>query len=220
MCGRYALWDKDQLEKEYSVDPAFFERPNYNVAPGQSMPIVKEGDSEVDIARWGLVPSWAKDISIGYRMINARAEGIESKPAYGRLLKNYRCSVPVNGFFEWKEVEKGKIPYYIHLKDRKLFSFAGLYTEREDAEGRPLKSYTIITTEPNSFMAKIHNRMPVILSKDSEKKWLDPDLVETDRIKQLLISYPASKMEAYPVSTLVNRPINNTSAVIQPDNAP
>lgn len=212
MCGRYSLWDIEHIQKIHDKSIKGYNlKPRYNAAPGQIMPVVTEDG--VEPMKWGLVPSWAKEMSIGYKMINARAEGIEHKPAYGRLLKTHRCLVPANGFYEWSHQNHDKIPYYITVKGKPLIYFAGLWDHWFDAEKKEFKTFTIITTSANSFMAKIHDRMPVILEKDEETPWLEEK--EFINFQKVLDPYPNTKMQAWPVSTLVNRPANDTPEVIK-----
>ncbi len=213
MCGRYSLWDLTQLEKTYgpwkpndSQLPML--KPKYNSAPTMKMPIkTKDG---LKMAKWGLIAPWAKEFEMTYSTINARQEGLEDSKLYARLLNKNRCLVPMNSFFEWKGSGKEKTPYLIKLKDREIFAVAGLYDHWHNDKQEEFLSYTIITTEPNRLMESIHNRMPVILSKSDEEKWLN------GYNHNLLDSYPEKEMEAFPVSTLVNKPSNDSTAVIEP----
>ncbi|MHB8648359.1 MAG: SOS response-associated peptidase [Thermomicrobiales bacterium] len=219
MCGRYAivLVGDGTLQRRFSLeelldDPA----PRYNVAPTQTLPvIVRNSPNRVEMMRWGLIPSWAKDPSIGSKMINARAETVAEKPAFRRPLRGQRCLVPASGFFEWKREGDGKIPHFIHLPDEPLFAFAGLYDIWRDPDGQVVKSYTILTTGPNDLMAGIHNRMPVILRREDEDEWLDPDNTEPEQLLPLLRPYPSHAMEAYPVSRIVNSPMNDVPGVLE-----
>ncbi len=211
MCGRYSLWDLEELDRTFpNISEDLRLSPHYNCAPAQFLPVIT--DKGMEMMRWGLIPRWAKDPSSqGYSLINARVESVKEKPMYKNLLKANRCLVPANGFFEWKHEGKDKIPQYIFVKKRKVITFAGLWDTWKDAEGKEFKSYTIITCEPNSFMAKIHNRMPVILDINKRKDWLS----EKDKnYTQLLKPYPAKDMEAYPISSLVNRPANDMPQII------
>lgn len=219
MCGRFALdQDTPAIEKRFTAQISFSaDTRHYNIAPGMHVPIiVRNSPKKAILARWGLIPFWAKDPRIGYKMINVRAEGIESKPAFRKPLKTSRCLVPTTGFFEWKHLDREKIPYFIHLKDDNLFAFAGLYDEWKDAEGKILTTFTIITTSPNTMMEKIHNRMPVIFSQKEEDLWLDPAQTDIHKLVSLLDPYPASDMEAHPVSKTVNNPDNDTPDIIHP----
>jgi putative SOS response-associated peptidase YedK len=190
--------------------------PRFNVAPTQTLPvIVRNSPNHVAMMRWGLIPSWAKDASIGSRMINARAETVAEKPAYRKPLRSQRCLVPATGFFEWKQEDDGKTPYFIHLPDESLFAFAGLYDTWRDPDGQMVQSYTILTTAPNALMVGIHNRMPVILRHEDEDEWLDPANAEPEQLLPLLRPYPAEEMAAYPVSRLVNSPQHDTPLVLE-----
>jgi putative SOS response-associated peptidase YedK len=216
MCGRYSLPDPGDIPIRFKGTRVGYDlKPRYNAAPSEDLPvIINDGENHVEKMRWGLVPFWAKDEKIGYKMINARAESIADKPSFRKSLSSKRCIVPAGGFFEWKQVGKEKIPYYIFLKDHSLFGMAGLYDEWHDKQGRELKTYTIITTQPNPLLEPIHNRMPAILEKQDEDTWLNPDETESADLLKLLHPYPASEMEAYPVSRLVNSPANDTKEVI------
>ena len=216
MCGRYQM---SVQEKDISVrfNVEVYEklyRPSYNCAPSQNLPVISnQQPDKLSFFRWGLIPFWAKDMKIGYRMINAKAETIDQKPSYKNPFKRKRCLVISNGFYEWKKNGKEKTPYRIFLKDEKLFSFAGIWDTWKDAADREVNSFSIITTSPNKLMERIHNRMPVILDETSEKTWLgenDPAV-----LKELLKAYPADKMLAYPVSRAVNSPVNNSEALIE-----
>jgi len=158
MCGRYTLVIPSDFTTRFSVEGQELEiEPRYNVAPGQLMPIVvSNSPNRIEIMRWGLVPAWAKDPKMGYRMINARAETVATKPAFRRPFLTRRCLVPATGFFEWQKRGASKAPYCIRLKGQAVFAFAGLYDVWLDAEGRELKTYTIITTTPNGLLAPIH----------------------------------------------------------------
>jgi putative SOS response-associated peptidase YedK len=216
MCGRYSLPDPGDIPIRFKGTRVGYDlKPRYNAAPSQDLPvIVNDGNTHVELMRWGLVPFWAKDIKIGYKMINARAETLQEKPSFRKALAMQRCIVPAGGFFEWKKVDSEKVPYYIFLKNKQLFGFAGLYDVWHDKQGKELKTYTIITTQPNSLVAKIHDRMPVILEKQNEKTWLNPDETEPAHLAKLLHPYPPQEMDAYPVSRSVNSPSNDTKEVI------
>ncbi len=218
MCGRYAIPDPGDITVRFNATRSGYDlKPRYNAAPNEDLPVVvNTGENHVELMRWGLVPFWAKDTNIGYKMINARAETLQVKPSFRKALSLQRCIIPAGWFFEWKRVDKEKVPYYIFLKNKELFGFAGLYDVWHDKEGKELKTYTIITIEPNELVGKIHNRMPVILEKQDEAEWLNPDETELERLLKLLHPYPASEMDAYPVSRLVNAPKNDTKEVIEP----
>jgi putative SOS response-associated peptidase YedK len=195
----------------------------YNIAPTQLLPVVANGDvNRFEIMRWGLVPSWAKDLSVGNRMINARAETIAEKPAFRPALRRRRCLVPVDGFYEWKRSvdEHGvetKQPMYIRMKGGGTFAFAGLW-EEWGPDGEVL-SFTIITTGPNELMRGIHDRMPVIVPRERYGDWLRPggsrDEVKAEAVTGLLVPYPAEKMDAWPVGRGVNNPRNDSARNVE-----
>lgn len=218
MCGRYVLAETRALAERFSVVgelPSI--TPRYNVAPTQTMPvIVKHSPNRLVLMRWGLIPSWSKEVKTEQVLINARAETLAQKRTFRQLLSSQRCLVPASGFYEWQQTVAGKVPHYISLKDEPLFAFAGLYDHWTDPQGTEVLSYTVITTAPNALMAPIHNRMPVILRKDEEEAWLNPDETEADRLLPLLRPYPPELMEAVPVSRAVNNVRNDGPALRQP----
>jgi putative SOS response-associated peptidase YedK len=168
------------------------------------------------MARWGLVPFWAKDRAIGNRLINARAESLAEKPAYRDSFKKRRCLVVADGFYEWQKVDGRKQPWLLRLRDGGPFGFAGLWSVwREKASGDELESCTIVTTSPNELAAPIHDRMPVILPRERHAEWLDP-AAEPSSLAALLEPFPALKMEAYPVSTWVNAPQHDDRRCVEP----
>lgn len=215
MCGRYTLITDAEVAKRYDkpIIGGYAVNPRYNVAPGQYAPVITTDG--IQPMRWGLVPAWAKDLNIGYRMINARGESLMERTAFRGLLKSHRCLVPASGFYEWKATATGKQPYYISVKGEPLVSFAGLYTERPDAEGVPLRAFTIITTEPNRLVAEVHNRMPVVLARADEAAWLGEEPAGTGEVLGLLRPYPAEAMEMYAVDTAVNRASNDSPELIR-----
>lgn len=215
MCGRYDLSDVREIPQRFQLALLFAElEPRYNVAPTQTMPvIVARSPNHLELMRWGFVPSWSKD---GQGIINARAETVAEKPAFKQALRSQRCLVPACGFFEWKRTEQGKAPYRIRLKDGSLFAFAGIYNLWTSSAGEKIPTYAIITTQPNTLMEAIHNRMPVILRQEDEAAWLNPDETEPERLLSLLAPYPAEEMDAYPVSRLVNVPRNDRPEVLLP----
>lgn len=192
-------------------------KPRYNIAPTQEVPIVvRESPNRAVMMRWGLVPFWAKDPKIGNKMINARAETVQTKPAYRASLKRRRCIVPATGFFEWKRAKDGKIPHFIKMKDDSFFGFAGLYDRWKAPEGSTLVSFTIITTQSNAVMSKIHDRMPVILEPENEDMWLGNQPLDAEQLSSVFRPFPARLMEAYEVSTAVNNPTNDFEDIIKP----
>jgi putative SOS response-associated peptidase YedK len=216
MCGRYTLANVEGLQDRFDTENRLAGiRPNYNVAPGQSMPVItRNSPNKIEIMKWGFVPSWAKDVKIGYKMINARAEGIEVKPSFRSAIKCRRCLVPATGFYEWKKKEGIKVPMHIRLSDREVFSFAGLWEHWQDKDGNELNTYTIITTSPNGVIAGIHDRMPVILREEEEDMWIDPEIQDPAHVLGLLRPYTEKGMEAYPVSEAVGNVRNNSKELL------
>jgi putative SOS response-associated peptidase YedK len=166
--------------------------------------------------RWGLIPFWAQDPKIGYRMINAVGETAAAKPAFRAAFKRRRCLVLADGFFEWRKEGKSKIPTYIFLRSREPFAFAGLWETWKSPEGETIRSCSIVTTKPNDFIAPIHNRMPVILSQETEPLWLDPMTEKADTLTPLLTPSPAEWLDSYVVSSVVNSPKNSGRECIEP----
>lgn len=221
MCGRYALTDLNALVKENRFQVEMFPpnlSPRYNIAPSQSVPaILNQAPRQLQLVRWGLIPSWAKDPTIGYRMINARAEPLAEKPAFRRPLQRQRCLIPADGFYEWQRLGTRKVPHWITLTSKEVFAFAGLWDTWMDLKTKTaMMSCTIITTTPNRLLASIHDRMPVILPRESEATWLS-DGLSPEQACALLKPYPATQMKASPVSTLVNSPSNDTPEVLRPE---
>ena len=219
MCGRFIIKsDHDQIQLAFNIDQVEAQvQPSYNIAPTQSIVTVAQHDGQnvLENMRWGLIPVWAKDMSIGSKMINARVESVAEKASFKRPLKSRRCLIVADGFYEWQKEGAKKIPMFIHLKSQKPFAFAGLYDVWKSPDGDWITSCAIITTRPNELMESIHNRMPVILPKTAYKSWLDAANQDLDELVALLQPYPADKMLAYPVSPLVNSPRNNSPECIQ-----
>lgn len=222
MCGRFTIAAPySDILIHYYIDEEtnINYQPTYNAAPMQYIPAVVKGSigNRLGNLRWGLVPSWAKDDKIGSKMINARAETLTEKPSFNRLIASRRCIIPADGFYEWQQRSGGtKQPFRIILKDENIFSFAGLYDIWTDQDGnKKLATCTIITTEPNSLMADIHNRMPVILHKDDESEWIDRDNTDVPTLLKLLKPYEADQMRAYPVSSAVGNVRNNSPELLE-----
>jgi len=176
-----------------------------------------ERGREVVRLHWGLIPSWTKETAIGARMINARAETLAQKPAFRTAFRRRRCLVPMLGFYEWQKVASRKVPYYVHPLKSELFAAAGLYEYWPGTNGtEPVESYTVITTDANETMARLHDRMPVILHERNYEAWLDPKNENTDALQKLLRPYPAEEMRAYPVSPRVNNVKNEGPELIEP----
>jgi putative SOS response-associated peptidase YedK len=222
MCGRFTLIaTPEQLQQAIpglSLPEAGI-APRYNIAPSQPVAVVpNDGQMKLDFYVWGLIPSWAKDPSIGSRMINARSETLAEKPAFRAAFRRRRCLIPASGFYEWQQApgRKAKIPYYIRLKSGQPFAFAGLWEIWNAPDGSTVLSCAILTTAPNELMSPLHNRMPVILPASAYAQWLEPGEQSPSRLQPLLRPYPAEELLAYPVSTLVNRPENDVAECIQP----
>lgn len=221
MCGRYTLVRlNDILEKFAWIEhgpPDLV--PRYNIAPTQPLlAICNDNPRDFDHLTWGLIPSWAKDVSIGNKMINARAETLVEKPSFARALRRRRCLIIADGFYEWQQIpgEKRKQPMLIRMKDGKPFAFAGLWDWWHHANGSGVKSCTIITTAPNELMKLIHDRMPAIVPPDRYLDWVEPGEMPADQLLDMLGPYPANDMTAQPVSTLVNSPKNELPGCIEP----
>jgi putative SOS response-associated peptidase YedK len=218
MCGRFTRKENfQQLAKRLGLQMLPQVEPRYNIAPSQPVACVRANpDTQhrewVDL-KWGLVPSWANDPSIGHKMINARAETVAEKPSFRKAFKHQRCLVLADGFYEWKREGKAKQPYYIRFKDHRPFVFAGLWEHWEKEALPPLESCTILTTNANAITAPIHDRMPVILHPDDYDLWLD---LTIQTPQHALKPYASDEMEAFPISALVNNPRNDSPLCIQP----
>jgi putative SOS response-associated peptidase YedK len=220
MCGRFTLTVSARLLAElFDLDEVADLEPRYNIAPTQSVLIMRaseDGARHLEAVRWGLVPAWAKDLSIGSRMINARGETVATKPAFRSATRHRRCLIPADGFYEWRKTPDGKRPYHIRFADRRVFALAGLWERWQSPEGDALDSCTIITTRPNQTVEALHDRMPVILSSGHFAQWLLPESLPATRLDQLLAPYPDEGMEAVQVSTRVNSPANDDAACLEP----
>jgi len=218
VCGRFTSsqrWETVGERFQVAVPETYQER--YNLAPQQRALIVRERDDarEALLAKWGLLPHWAKDAKLALKMINARAETLTEKPAYRGLLSRHRCLIPADGFYEWTLASDGKKqPIHFHLPGHELFAFAGLWTSwTDEAAGEIIESCTIITTRPNALVAPVHDRMPVILPAAAESVWLDPS-VSKEHALSLLEPFPAELMAALPASTRVNSVRNDDSGLL------
>ena len=221
MCGRYRLSRRKQLVEEYfdcGGDEDWI--PRYNVAPTQPVPIIrqnpKEPRRELWLARWGLIPWWAKDSSGSAGMINARSETAATKPAFRDALKLRRCLIPANGFYEWQKAGKSKQPYCFEVNEGTLFAFAGIWDRWRDAGGNTVDTCAILTTSPNAVTSPVHDRMPVILDPDSYDLWLDPGMHDVRVVSDMLKPFDARLMRAYPVSSRVNHVANDDEACSTP----
>jgi putative SOS response-associated peptidase YedK len=218
MCGRFTLRTPSNLlveRFELGVDPRL--SPRFNIAPTQTVAAVRRPNiaakRELALLRWGLIPSWAKDLAVGNRMINARSETIAEKPAFRSAFERRRCLILADGYYEWAKVGGQKQPHYIRMRDEQPFAFAGLWEHWQGVDQPHLpgavESCTIITTESNDLTIDLHHRMPVILPRQSYEAWLDPELTDRDQLTSLLGKYPSREMCVDPVSTYVNSPKND-----------
>lgn len=217
MCGRYSFAQlSDDVEKRFKihVDGNTY-IAKYNAAPGQKLGVItNQSPKDLSFYYWGLLPPWARNLSMAYKMINARGESIHEKPAFRSAFKSKRCLIPADGFYEWKKQNKQKIPHFIRLKTREMFAFAGLWEEWKDAEGQERRTFTIVTTEANKLMSGLHHRMPVILPKHLEQEWLENPKPED--LKKLILPFDSSKMEAFEVSPKVNKAQHDDASLIEP----
>ena len=225
MCGRFVRKrDASSYAKAFRVARVSEDlQPGFNIAPTHNVAvIVNSGARELVAMRWGLVPARSADLTVGSRLINARAETLTSRSAFRDAFKKRRCLVVADGFYEWRKQGGHKTPLYFHLKSDRPFGFAGLYEVWNSPAGEPISTCTIITTEPNELVQPIHNRMPVILAEAAEDFWLDAAVEDHRRLLDLLEPYPADEMDAYVVSSLVNSVKNDSPECIEacPENEP
>ena len=223
MCGRFTLRSRlNLLLQQFALDGNEDREaldPRYNIAPTQDVFAVRSqeaGQRELARFRWGLVPSWADDLKIGVRMINARAETITSKPSFTAAFRRRRCLIPADGFYEWKKTGQAKQPYLIELVDGGLFGFAGLWESWQPEGGPTIESCTIITTAANDLIHELHERMPVILSPGDYEAWLDPENSDCDGLRKLLDAYPGNQMRTTPVRPFVNNVRNQGPECAEP----
>ncbi len=221
MCGRYTLTaDANELAAYFGLDTVPELTPRFNIAPTNQVPVVRTMPGigrRMDMVRWGLVPSWAKDARIGNRLINARADTVAEKPAFRSALRQRRCLIPADGFYEWRQEESQKQPYWIGFEGRAIFAFAGLWEHWQDrATGERIDSCAIITTDANQIVSAIHGRMPVILPEQHYDAWLDTQLNEPNAALALLQPHHGTHMIAYAVSRNVNNPRNDRMDLMSP----
>lgn len=228
MCGRFTLGQSGEAIAhafQLAVTPDW--QPRYNIAPTQAVPVIRAGvnqSRDFALLHWGLIPSWAKDVKMGARLINARAETLAEKPSFRHALKRRRCLVVADGFYEWHQQGRTKQPYFFSVTGRDIdrdvgrepFAFAGLWEHWDSAEGDSIESCTIITTAANALLATIHERMPVILPAEQYDQWLDPTR-SGDEVRSLLQPYPPDAMRGYPVSPQVNSPRHDAPDCVHPD---
>ncbi|MBN1327853.1 MAG: SOS response-associated peptidase [Candidatus Heimdallarchaeota archaeon] len=232
MCGRFARFSPAHVFRMLFQLNEFIDfPPQYNISPGQDIYAVRgiimrdeqarttsvagNFEKEVVLLRWGLIPFWTKDPTIGNRMINSRSDTVTEKPSFKTAFKNHRCLVPTDGFYEWqKQKDGGKQPYFIRMKSEEPFAFAGIWDKWKSSEEHIIESCSILTTEPNSLLKPIHNRMPVIIDPSDFDQWLNPSNTDIEQLKTLLKPFDAKKMDAYPVSTYVNNPLSKDKQCI------
>jgi len=211
---------REMIAKAFQIDNVSDIKPRYNIAPTQSVLTVLQPSASANrqgkMLHWGLIPSWAKDRKMGSKLINARAETVAEKPAFRSAFRKRRCLVVADGFYEWQQQEnkKQKQPFYFRLSDGEPFAFAGLWEHWQDATGEEIESCTVLTTEANDLMRPIHNRMPVILEPKNYDLWLNSEATKLELLQPLLHPYPTEEMTAYPVSTVVNKPVNDSAECI------
>lgn len=221
MCGRFGLTRPDALDLErFGITEFPAQVPRFNIPPGSDILVVRErqGDTRAEMLRWGLVPSWAKDPSIGHRMANVRSDTALDKQSFRSAMQKRRCLIPADVFFEWQDVpgQKRRRPYAVALLEGEPFALGGLWEAwRLGADGNWLITCAILTTEPNALLAPIHDRMPVILRPDDYGQWIDPSAT-VDSVRSLVGSFPERSMRAWEVSLLVNDPKTDDSRVIEP----
>lgn len=219
MCGRFTLVIPPELLAEIigAIEAARVQ-PRYNIAPTQQAAVVRQdagGQRHLDYLRWGLIPPWAKDASVGNHMINARSETVAEKPAFRHAFRSRRCLVPASGFYEWKAEGGRKQPLYVHMKDGSPMIFAALWESWKSPEGAILESFTILTTASNSLIQPLHDRMPVILSRHDWDLWLSREATR-EQLTQLFQPFPSDLLDMYPVGTAVNSPLNDSPELIEP----
>jgi len=219
MCGRFELHSAFEIiAKLFGLTGGAFAMPTgYNIAPGQDIAVVanEDGTNRLTSCHWGFVPPWGKELSDGYKMINARAETVAEKPSFLQAFGRHRCLVVADGFYEWKSEGGKKRPFYIHRKDGRPFGMAGLYNHWTSPEGKQVCTATIITTDANEVLKPIHDRMPVMVPPDSYDVWLDPSIHQKDRLLPVLKPCPDRELELYEVSTKVNSPKNDSKELIE-----
>ncbi|MED3835647.1 SOS response-associated peptidase [Peribacillus frigoritolerans] len=220
MCGRFTLFtDIEEIKERFDIQGSFDEEYqfSYNIAPSQSvLSVINDGvRNRLGFLRWGLIPFWAKDEKVGYKMINARAETIAEKASFRNAYRKKRCMIIADSFYEWKKTPERKIPMRIKLKNHAPFGMAGLWESWKSPEGISIYSCSVITTVPNELMTSIHDRMPVILKPEDEKDWLNPSINDPAYLQQYLKSFDSEQMEAFEVSTDVNSTKNNSPNLIQ-----
>ena len=217
MCGRFTLSQSaEAIASVFQLNQVPTIEPRYNIAPTQPVATVLQTSArerQFQLLRWGLIPAWAKDATMGSRLINARAETVAEKPSFRSAFRHRRCLVIADGFYEWRRQDGKKQPFYFRMQNQQPFAFAGLWEHWQDPKGEAIDSCTILTTEANELLQQIHERMPVILNPKYYDMWLDPTM-QIEQLQQLLQPYSSAVMTSYPVSTKVNKPTNDTPELI------
>ena len=218
MCGRFTLSQQaPAIASVFQLNQVPTIEPRYNIAPTQPVATVLQTSArerQFQLLRWGLIPAWAKDATMGSRLINARAETVAEKPSFRSAFRHRRCLVIADGFYEWRRQDGKKQPFYFRMQNQQPFAFAGLWEHWQDPKGEAIDSCTILTTEANELLQQIHERMPVILNPKDYDLWLDPTVQKLEQLQQLLQPYSSTAMTSYPVSTKVNKPTNDTPELI------
>lgn len=222
MCGRFTLRSgPEQIAEAFDLDPASLPEltPRYNIAPTDPVALVRRaggtGPREMVTARWGLVPHWVDDPSDWPTLINARSETAAEKPSFRDAFRNRRCLIPADGFYEWVKVDGRKQPYYVRREDDRPFAFAGLWDRWEGEEGRSFESCTLLTTDANETVAPLHDRMPVLLSREGGERWTDPAAYPDD-FSDLLAPWSGGGLVAHPVDRRMNSPSHDAPDCIEP----
>jgi len=220
MCGRYVHDDPSLAGEEFRIEVDSMPwKPNYNVAPTHQVMAIHEVDGarKAVSMQWMLIPHWSKERKLKFPTINARCEGVASKPTWREPFKRSRCLIANSAFIEWKKLEKYKQPYLIYLKDKPIAAFAGIFDTWLDKEtGETLESCAIVTTEANELVAPIHDRMPVYLHPEEYDEWLDPENNNTDELQRLLVPYPAESMACHMIDRKIGSPKFNAPELLMP----
>lgn len=221
MCGRFAQPQPvEDIASVFEIDQIKMKvKPSYNIAPSQNISAIiydpHKGLRKLGAMRWGFIPFWAKKAATGNKMINARCETVAKKTSFKKSFRTKRCLIPATGFYEWQKQGDRKLPLFIHLNERKLFAFAGIYNSWRSSRDEMIHSCAILTTAANNKLKSIHDRMPVIISKKEESTWLDISTFQEDQLSKFFQPYKSEKIEYHRVSTFVNSPKNNSIKCIR-----
>lgn len=215
MCGRFSFFSTDELEDRFGVyNPLPLLLPRYNISPGQEIPVIIGGRERpyLALASWGLIPSWKENDESGRWLINARSDSLTSRPAFTGPFRQSRCLIPANGFYEWKKEGKRRVPFYVHMPERPIFAFAGLYDQWTNGDGR--MTCCIVTTDANRTVAEVHERMPVILSPDDENRWISDTYTEKEYLS-MCCPPPDGETDIHAIGPEVNSPDKEGKALIE-----